>query len=91
MKDYIVERTKAEADYLLNTNGTIRKTAEFVKVSRATVHRDLINRLPIIDMNLYKKVDKLLQKNFNEKHFRGGLATKRKHLGEHYYGQGSIS
>ncbi|WP_143314955.1 sporulation transcriptional regulator SpoIIID [Clostridium sp. HBUAS56017] len=91
MKDYIVERTKEEANYLLSTNGTVRKTAAFIKVSRGTVHRDLVNRLPIIDMGLYKKVDKLLQKNFNEKHYRDGLATKRKYLGGNYYGQGSIS
>ena len=77
-KEYIVIRTKAEAQYLIENQSTLRKTAKAFGVSKATVHRDLTERLPKLDKVLYDKVCLILDYNFDDKHYRGGEAFKRK-------------
>lgn len=70
-------RTKKIALYILQNNSTIRQTAKVFGMAKSTVHFDLQNRLPHIDTELYKQVQKLLDLNFSEKSIRGGLATKK--------------
>ena len=67
-----------EAFYIIETNSTVRQTAVRFGVSKSTVHKDVSKLLKSIDFELYKKVNGVLQKNFQEKHLRGGLATKKK-------------
>ena len=64
--------------YILKTGKTVRQTAVFYGISKSTVHNDVSKKLPLIDPRLFKKVDRILQKNFKEKHLRGGEATKNK-------------
>lgn len=78
MRDYIRERTIKEANYTVVTKSTVRETADKFKVSKSTVHKDLRERLPRIDMALYNKVDSMLNFNNDIKHIRGGEANKRK-------------
>ncbi len=75
MKNYD-QRTLMLANYILENKSTIRATAKYFKMAKSTVHFDLNKRLKKIDVNLYKKVKQLLIFNFNEKHIRGGTATK---------------
>ena len=49
-------------------------------MAKSTVHYDLTNRLPFVDHDLYLKVKTILHTNFEEKHLRGGEATKQKYL-----------
>ncbi len=79
MKAYIKERTIQTANYIIETNNTIRQTAEVFNLSKSTVHNDLSKRLQKIDTKLMGQVQKVLDKNFSEKHIRGGLSTKRKY------------
>ena len=44
-----------------------------------TVHKDVTERLPKINSRLYKQVKAVLEKNKQERHIRGGMATKRKY------------
>lgn len=44
-----------------------------------TVHKDVTERLPKINSRLYKEVKSVLEKNKQERHIRGGMATKRKY------------
>ncbi len=39
----------------------------------------MTERLPYVDDNLFEQVRKVLQLNLNERHIRGGLATKEKY------------
>ena len=71
-------RTVKEAEYIILTKKTIRQTAEYFNVSKSTVHNDLKNRLPRINLKLFKKVQKILKIHFDEKHLKGGEATKQK-------------
>lgn len=80
MNSYIKERTLLEARHILDTGDTVRKTGEFCGVSKSTVHYDMSKRLKRIDAKLYYNVKKILDKNFDEKHIRGGNSTKNKYL-----------
>lgn len=44
-----------------------------------TVHKDIREKLPELSPELYKEVEKLLEINKQERHIRGGMATKRKY------------
>lgn len=80
MKSYIKERTLQVAHHIYETEDTIRKTAQIYNLSKSTVHNDISKRLKKIDTNLYQEVQKILDKNFSEKHIRGGESTKNKYL-----------
>jgi putative DeoR family transcriptional regulator (stage III sporulation protein D) len=79
MWDYIVERTLKEAEYIRETNSTVRATAAHFKISKSTVHKDVAERLKTIDGELYKAVRDVLNFNLSERHIRGGMATKSKY------------
>ena len=79
MKAYIKERTLQLATHIEETEDTIRKTAKIYNLSKSTVHNDLSKRLKKFDKEKYEKVKKILEKNFSEKHIRGGQSTKMKY------------
>lgn len=76
----IENRTIEEAKYIIETGATVRKTAKVFLSSKSTVHKDVSFRLKFIDKKLYLKVKKVLDKNFSERHLRGGEATRQKYL-----------
>ena len=80
MKADINERAVTLAKHILESGDTVRQTAFIFGISKSTVHYDVSYRLKKIDYNLYKKVNKILEKNFNKKHIRGGNSTKNKYL-----------
>lgn len=47
-----------------------------------TVHKDVSERLKVIDCELFEKVREVLDKNLSERHIRGGMATREKYLGK---------
>lgn len=75
-------RTKEFANYIVDNNSTIRQCAKVFNVSKSTVHTYLKHKLPYVDRTLYLKVREILQINFEEKHIRGGFATKQKYSQE---------
>lgn len=80
MKDYIEERVFELAEYILANESTVRKAAKKYNISKSTVHKDITERLMILDPTLAVKVHKVLEKNKQERHIRGGMATKEKYL-----------
>ena len=80
MRENIKDRVLLFAEYINETHNTIRKTADVFGYSKSTVHSDLSKRLGNIDFDLYLKIKEILDKNFAEKHIRGGEATKHKYL-----------
>ena len=76
---YIIDRVLEEAYYISQTGATVRDTAKIFKIGKTTVHKDVTERLYLIDKDLYKSVRKVLEKNLQERHIRGGEATKRKY------------
>lgn len=82
MKDYIVERVLQSAAYVIANNATVRACAVRFDVSKSTVHKDLTERLERINFDLRKKVKAVLDVNLNERHIRGGTATREKYKSE---------
>lgn len=79
MHGYIKERTVQIALYVVQTKSTVRSIAKRFGVSKSTVHHDLTVRLPLIDDNLAKEVNDVLQYNKRVRHIRGGIATRKKY------------
>jgi putative DeoR family transcriptional regulator (stage III sporulation protein D) len=79
VKQYIVERLLAEAAYILEYGATVRACAAAKGVSKTTVHKDMRARLSKIDSRLSRSVDRVLDVNRQQRHIRGGLATRRKY------------
>ena len=80
MKDYIEERAINIANYIIESNATVRQTAREFGVSKSTVHKDCQERIRVINPQLAAEVRKVLDMNKAERHIRGGLATREKYL-----------
>lgn len=78
MKDYIEERVFDVANYVLESGCTVREAAKVFCVSKSTAHKDLNERLPLLDGILFEKVSAILKENWDERYIRGGFATKKK-------------
>ena len=63
------------ASMILDQGMTIRQVADKVHMSKSSVHKYL--KTYIDSASTKKKLDKVLKNNFNEKHLRGGEATKK--------------
>ena len=79
MKDNVEERAVQLGEYIAKNNATVRLTAKKYNVSKSTVHKDVSERLKTINMSLYKQVRQVLDTNKQERHIRGGKATKEKY------------
>ena len=79
MKDYIEERVLDVAAYIIETNATVRTAAKRFCISKSTVHKDMTERLYIINRTLHDEVKAVLEKNKSERHLRGGEATRAKY------------
>ncbi len=73
------ERACELAVYMIETGATVRAAARQFGISKSTVHKTLTERLPRCNPGLYQQVRKILDKNKQERHIRGGMATKRKY------------
>lgn len=80
MNRKIYNRVIDESKYIIDTNKTIREVASIFLVSKSTVHKDMRERLRLIDTDLYDKVSSILEYHIDIKHIRGGESTKRKFL-----------
>ena len=73
------ERCITLAPYLIENKTTVRAVATKFGVSKSTVHKDITHALYKINKPLYTEVRKVLEQNKQERHIRGGEATKRKY------------
>lgn len=78
MKDYIEERAVRIAQFIIQSNATVREAARVYRVSKSTVHKDVSERLPAINQSMAAEAKRVLDQNKAERHIRGGEATCRK-------------
>ena len=83
MKDYIEERAVEIAKYIIETGATVRQAAKKFGISKSTAHKDCTDRLVQINPGLAQEVRLVLDVNKQERHIRGGLATREKYLHQH--------
>ena len=76
------ERAQELALYIIENKTTVRSAASRFGISKSTVHKDLSERLPVINRALYRQVKEILNENKAERHIRGGIATRKKYKGE---------
>ena len=80
MWDYIEDRARKCAEYIVATGCTVRACSAHFSVSKSTVHKDVSERLKYIDEDLFERTRVVLEQNLNERHIRGGIATREKYL-----------
>ncbi len=73
-------RPEQLARYIVRNNATVRETAKAFGISKSTVHTDVTEKLMKINAGLYAQVRAVLDTNKEERHIRGGIATKEKYL-----------
>ena len=81
-RKYLEAQIIEEATYFVQNQTTVRGVAKRFGVSKSSVHNHFTNNtlLRSVDYPLYLKVNNLLQTNLEERHIRGGVATKAKYL-----------
>ena len=83
MQDYIYERVLQIAAYIVEYKSTVRQAANVFNVSKSTVHKYVAERLPRINPVLARQVRRVLDINKQERHLRGGEATRKKYKEEY--------
>ena len=77
--DSIKERCIVLGEYLVEHRSTVRAVANEFNVSKSTVHKDVTQVLKEVDIGLYCRVKTILDINKQERHIRGGEATRKKY------------
>lgn len=85
MNKDIINRVLKESKYIIDKDKTIREIASIFKVSKSTVHKDLNERLKLLDKNIYLDVKQIFNKHIDNRHIKGGESTKKKYLEKNIY------
>ncbi len=83
MKGNMEERAEQLAQYIIENRATVRAAAGKFGISKSTVHKDITERLPRMNPTLAAQARQVLDVNKQERHIRGGIATKEKYLHGH--------
>ena len=73
------DRSEVLADYVIETGATVRAAALHFGISKSTVHQDITSKLEHVNRQLHDEVKHVLDRNKQERHLRGGQATKEKY------------
>ena len=79
MREDIMQRVLSIAQAMTSSGATVRALAREYGVSKSTVHKDMSQRLRLLDPDLYAQVQAVLRLNKAERHIRGGRATSLKY------------
>ena len=79
MKGLPEEHAVQLAQYIIEQDTTVRQAAKRFGVSKSTVHKDVTQRLKQLSPTLYQQVKEVLERNKQERHIRGGMATREKY------------
>ena len=63
----------------MENNATVRAAAKQFGISKSTVHQDITVKLAQVNPKLHDEVKAVLDRNKQERHIRGGQATKKKY------------
>ena len=77
MSKDIIKRVNIIANHIIETKDTIRDTAKIFKISKSTVHKDIKDRLLVLDINKYKKIQKIMDEHIKIRHIKGGESTRQ--------------
>ena len=77
MKGIPEDRALMLGQYIVEA--TVRSTAAAFGFSKSLVHKDVTERLSRLSPELWQSVHAVLMKNRDERHLRGGEATREKY------------
>ncbi|MBR1810846.1 MAG: sporulation transcriptional regulator SpoIIID [Clostridia bacterium] len=77
--EYSPTRPEQLGRYIVKNKTTVRAAAKAYGISKSTVHTDVTERLKKINAQLYTEVREVLDINKEQRHIRGGIATKEKY------------
>ena len=77
MSKDIIQRVNTIANHIIETEDTIRKTAKIFNISKSTVHKDIKDRLIMIDNIKYQKIQKIMADHIKIRHIKGGESTRQ--------------
>lgn len=77
------ERAIELGKYIVHTQCTVRDAAKQFDMGKSTVHKDVTERLPLLDAAMAERVRNILDYNLSVRHLRGGQATKDKCAKKH--------
>ena len=83
MTEQMEKRACELAVYIIETGATVRMAAQHFGVSKSTVHKDIAFRLRQLNPALFSAARAVLDKNKQERHIRGGMATREKYARRH--------
>ena len=73
------KRCELLGNYIVEQGATVREAARYFGISKSTVHKDVTTDLRNVNLTLFESVSEILQKNKEERHLRGGEATRKKY------------
>ena len=79
MKGAVEERAVELGEYIIENNATVRAAAKKFHISKSTVHKDVSDRLRVVNPQLDHQVRGVLDINKAQRHIRGGIATREKY------------
>lgn len=79
LRGFLEDRAIKLGEYIVENKATVRSAAKIFGVSKSTVHKDVTERLRMINIDLYNSVKEVLGVNKAQRHIRGGYATKHKY------------
>ena len=77
MDESIRLRCLEVGQYMLRHSATVRSAASAFGLSKSSVHKDMMQRLPLINPALACQVAALMRYHKAVRHIRGGAATRR--------------
>ena len=81
------ERAERLALYIIENRTTVRAAAQKFGISKSTVHKDVTETLRFVNRPLWEEVRRVLLQNKEERHLRGGEATRIKYSALHGRGK----
>ena len=68
MKGIVEERAAMLGEYIIESKATVRSTEKKFGVRKSTVHKDVSQRLKVLNPALYRQVREILDTNKSERH-----------------------
>ncbi|MDN4492126.1 sporulation transcriptional regulator SpoIIID [Ureibacillus aquaedulcis] len=84
MHEHIRQRCVRLGELLIETGETVRVLAKMTGYSKSTVHKDLTERLFLVNEQLANEVKEILAYHKSIRHLRGGEATRKKWQSQNY-------
>ena len=79
ISEIVNARVLEVAEYVLETTDNIRSTAKVFGVGKSTIHKDLNERLRVLNPELYSQIHNILVKNKYLGQHKGGEATSKRY------------